>query len=59
MTTLEILNILQGEIHSTVFATVDDQGLPQTCVIDESHCLHCGNRFHSCPVKAVEKVRSL
>ena len=34
MTTLEILNILQHDIHSTVFATVDEHGLPQTCVID-------------------------
>lgn len=34
MTTLEILSYLQKEIHSTVFATVDDDGLPQTCVID-------------------------
>lgn len=34
MTTLEILNMLQADIHSTVFATVDEQGLPQTCVID-------------------------
>lgn len=34
MTTLEILHVLQSEIHSTVFATLDEQGLPQTCVID-------------------------
>ena len=34
MTALEILRFLQSEIHSTVFATVDDSGLPQTCVID-------------------------
>ena len=34
MTTAEILTVLQGEIHTTVFATVDDDGLPQTCVID-------------------------
>ena len=34
MTEKEILNILQKEIHSTVFATVDADGLPQTCVID-------------------------
>ena len=34
MTTREILAVLQGEIHTTVFATVDDDGLPQTCVID-------------------------
>lgn len=34
MTTTDILNILQKDIHSTVFATVDKDGLPQTCVID-------------------------
>ena len=34
MTTQEILDILQRDIHSTVFATLDDKGLPQTCVID-------------------------
>lgn len=34
MTALEILTILQRDIHSAVFATVDDNGLPQTCVID-------------------------
>lgn len=34
MTTAEILNMLQKDIHSTVFATLDDKGLPQTCVID-------------------------
>lgn len=34
MTTTAILQILQQDIHSTVFATVDENGLPQTCVID-------------------------
>lgn len=34
MTTTEILTMLQSDIHTTVFATVDEQGLPQTCVID-------------------------
>lgn len=34
MNTLDILKLLQSEIHSTVFATVDSQGHPQTCVID-------------------------
>lgn len=34
MTTTEILHILQHDIHSAVFATVDKKGLPQTCVID-------------------------
>lgn len=34
MTVREILSILQTDIHSTVFATLDECGLPQTCVID-------------------------
>lgn len=34
MTALEILTILQNDIHTAVFATVDENGLPQTCVID-------------------------
>ena len=38
MTTTEILTMLQREIHTTVFATVDDDGLPQTCVIDLMLC---------------------
>lgn len=34
MTASDILKILQRDIHSTVFATVDEAGLPRTCVID-------------------------
>ena len=34
MTTKEILQLLQQEIHSTILATVDENGLPVTCVID-------------------------
>lgn len=34
MTTEEILRILQADIHSIIVATVDDEGLPATCVID-------------------------
>lgn len=34
MTENEILHFLQNDIHSTVFATLDEHGLPQTCVID-------------------------
>lgn len=34
MTTFEILSYLQKDIHSAVFATVDEDGLPRTCVID-------------------------
>lgn len=38
MTTKEYLLFLKNEIHSTVFATVDEYGLPQTCVIDIMLC---------------------
>lgn len=38
MTTKEYLLFLKNEIHSTVFATVDQDGLPQTCVIDIMLC---------------------
>ena len=34
MTVHDIFNILQKDIHSAVFATLDENGLPQTCVID-------------------------
>lgn len=34
VTANDILQVLQRDIHSAVFATVDDHGLPQTCVID-------------------------
>ena len=33
MTTQEILNILQSDIHSVVFATLDEHGLPKSFVI--------------------------
>lgn len=45
MTTLDILKILQQDIHSTVVATVDDNGLPQTCVIDMMLCDENGLYF--------------
>ena len=34
METRDYLRILKDEIHSTVFATVDEDGLPVTRVID-------------------------
>ncbi len=34
MTTDEIFTVLQRDIHSVVVATLDEHGLPQTCVID-------------------------
>lgn len=45
MTATDILNILQHDIHSTVFATLDDKGLPQTCVIDVMLCDEDGLYF--------------
>ena len=45
MTTLEILQFLQRDIHSTVLATVDAAGLPQTCVIDMMLCDEQGLYF--------------
>ena len=33
------------------FATVDSEGTP--FVIRQEHCLHCGNCYENCPVKAV------
>lgn len=38
MTAQEYLLFLKNDIHSTVFATVDKNGLPQTCVIDIMLC---------------------
>lgn len=34
MTVAEFLRYLQNEIHTTVAATVNDDGLPVTCAID-------------------------
>ncbi len=52
MTALEILTILQRDIHSTVFATVDQQGLPHTCVIDLMLCDDEGLYFLTAQGKA-------
>lgn len=37
MTAIEYLRLIADEIHSTVVATVDSDGLPVTCVIDMMH----------------------
>lgn len=34
----DIFSLLVKEIHSTVFATVDKNGFPHTCVIDLMLC---------------------
>ncbi|MDY6325587.1 MAG: 4Fe-4S binding protein [Catonella sp.] len=34
MTSEEILNLVQNKIHSVIVATLDEEGLPVTCVID-------------------------
>lgn len=45
MTTKEYLAFIVGQIHSTVVATVDDEGLPVTCVIDMMHSDESGLYF--------------
>ena len=45
MTAIDYLTILQRDIHSAVFATVDAAGLPQTCVIDLMLCDQGGLYF--------------
>ena len=39
-TTPEIMETLQREIQTVVFAARDKTGLPQTCAIDAGRCLH-------------------
>ena len=43
----EYLDIIANEIHRTIVATVDDEGLPVTAAI--------GNCMTACPVGAVER----
>lgn len=45
MTTKEYLAFIVEQIHSTVVATVDDEGLPVTCVIDMMHSDESGLYF--------------
>ena len=52
MTTEDILYILQHDIHSTVMATTDDNGLPVTCVIDMMLCDSDGLYFLTASGKA-------
>lgn len=52
MTTYEILTMLQREIHTTIFATVDQAELPQTCVIDLMLCDEAGLYFLTAKGKA-------
>ena len=57
METKDYLNYVVHEIHRTIVATVDDEGLPVTAAIDMMNCdgnsLHCGNCMTACPVGAV------
>lgn len=45
MTTIDYLNYIVNEIHSTVFATVDQEGRPVTCAIDMMDCDDTGLYF--------------
>ena len=38
MTTADYLNYIVNEIHRTIVATVDEEGLPVTCAIDLMDC---------------------
>ena len=38
MTTADYLNYIVNEIHRTIVATVDEEGLPVTCAIDMMDC---------------------
>ena len=38
MTVRDYFEFIVREIHSVVIATVNDDGLPVTCVIDIMHC---------------------
>ena len=57
METKEYLKYIVEEIHTTIVATVDDEGLPVTAripyVIEQEHCLHCGNCMSVCPAAAI------
>ena len=50
METKDYLNYIVHEIHRTIVATVDDEGLPVTAAID---MMDCGNCMNACPVGAV------
>ena len=60
----DYLGIIAHEIHRTIVATVDDEGLPvQDCIlqntvpfaIEQEHCLHCGNGMTVCTIGVVER----
>lgn len=51
----EYLRLLVENIHSTTIATVGADGHPQTRVIDQHHCLHCGRYAEICPKQTIEK----
>lgn len=55
--TMDYLEYLVNEIHTTVVATVDDAGLPVTAAIHQENCLHCGNCYEICPARAIVKRR--
>ncbi len=54
METVKYLQILTEEIHSVVVATLNEEGRPETRVID-SRCLSCGRCAEVCPVQAIHR----
>ena len=55
MTKQDYLELLVETIHSTTIATIGADGHPQTRVIDQHHCLHCGRCAETCPKQTIEK----
>ena len=51
---MKYLQILTEEIHSVVVATLNEEGRPETHVID-SRCLSCGRCAEVCPVQAIHR----
>ena len=51
----DYLKLLVESIHSAAVATIGADGHPQTRVIDQQHCLHCGRCAETCPKQTIEK----
>ncbi len=55
MDTKDYLSYIVNEIHSTVVATVDEDGLPVTCAID---MMDCDKFFIRNPLRCVHYITS-
>ena len=60
METKDYLNYVVHEIHRTIVATVDDEGLPVTAAIDmmdcdDNSCVGCGSCVSVCPQNCIKQ----